>query len=114
MKQQPAVERHPEVVSGFLLVIDLRIHFDTDDGLVRAVDGVSFTLEKGKTLGIVGESGSGKSVTSLGILGLHKGTRATLGGEVWLDGVELISATKEEVRKLRGAKMAMIFQDPLS
>src|SRR4051794_39268185 len=90
------------------------IHFPTDDGLVKAVDGLSFSLEKGRTLGIVGESGSGKSVTSLGILGLHKGTRALLGGEVWLDGTDLIAASKEEVRKLRGEKMAMIFQDPLS
>jgi peptide/nickel transport system ATP-binding protein len=100
--------------SAFLDVRDLKIHFPTDDGLVRAVDGLSFTVEKGKTLGIVGESGSGKSVTSLGILGLHKGTRAQLGGEVWLDGTELVTASKEDVRKLRGNKMAMIFQDPLS
>ncbi|MCW2708406.1 MAG: oligopeptide transporter ATP-binding protein, partial [Frankiales bacterium] len=100
--------------STFLEVRDLKIHFPTDDGLVKAVDGLSFQLEKGQTLGIVGESGSGKSVTSLGILGLHKGTRAQLGGEVWLDGEELVSASKEEVRKLRGKKMAMIFQDPLS
>jgi peptide/nickel transport system ATP-binding protein len=100
--------------TAFLEVRDLKIHFPTDDGLVRAVDGLSFTLEKGKTLGIVGESGSGKSVTSLGILGLHKGTRAHLGGEVWLGGTELIGATKEEVRLLRGQRMAMIFQDPLS
>jgi len=100
--------------TAFLEVRDLKIHFPTDDGLVKAVDGLSFSLEKGKTLGIVGESGSGKSVTSLGILGLHKGTRAILGGEVWLGGVELIAATKEEVRRLRGKEMAMIFQDPLS
>ena len=100
--------------TAFLEVRDLKIHFPTDDGLVKAVDGLSFTLEKGRTLGIVGESGSGKSVTSLGILGLHKGTRASLGGEVWLDGTDLIAATKEEVRVLRGSKMAMIFQDPLS
>jgi peptide/nickel transport system ATP-binding protein len=100
--------------AAFLEVRDLKIHFPTDDGLVKAVDGLSFSLEKGRTLGIVGESGSGKSVTSLGILGLHKGTRALLGGEVWLDGTELIGATKEEVRALRGSKMAMIFQDPLS
>jgi peptide/nickel transport system ATP-binding protein len=100
--------------TAFLEVRDLKIHFPTDDGLVKAVDGLSFSLEKGRTLGIVGESGSGKSVTSLGIMGLHKGTRAHLGGEVWLDGTELVSATKEEVRHLRGSKMAMIFQDPLS
>jgi peptide/nickel transport system ATP-binding protein len=100
--------------TAFLDVRDLKIHFPTDDGLVKAVDGLSFTLERGKTLGIVGESGSGKSVTSLGILGLHKGTRAHLSGEVWLGGDELIAASKEHVRRLRGSRMAMIFQDPLS
>jgi peptide/nickel transport system ATP-binding protein len=100
--------------SAFLEVRDLKIHFPTDDGLVKAVDGLSFSLEKGKTLGIVGESGSGKSVTSLGILGLHKHTRADVSGEIWLDGKELVSASKEDVRKLRGDQMAMIFQDPLS
>ncbi len=101
-------------MSKFLEVNDLRIHFATDDGLVRAVDGLSFGLERGRTLGIVGESGSGKSVTSLGILGLHRGGNARVRGEVWLDGEELISASREDVRKLRGRKMAMIFQDPLA
>jgi peptide/nickel transport system ATP-binding protein len=99
--------------SAFLEVRDLRIHFPTDDGLVKAVDGLSFSLERGRTLGIVGESGSGKSVTSLGIMGLHRGP-ANLSGEVWLDGEELISAGADRVRRLRGQKMAMIFQDPLS
>ncbi|GAB1823297.1 ABC transporter ATP-binding protein [Herbidospora sp. RD11066] len=98
----------------FLQLKDLKIHFPTDDGLVKSVDGLSFDLERGKTLGIVGESGSGKSVTSLGILGLHKGGRAKISGEVWLDGEELVSASAEHVRTLRGKKMAMIFQDPLS
>ncbi|WP_055483462.1 ABC transporter ATP-binding protein [Sphaerimonospora mesophila] len=98
----------------FLELKDLRIHFPTDDGLVKSVDGLSFTLERGKTLGIVGESGSGKSVTSLGVLGLHKGGRAKISGEIWLDGEELVGASAEHVRKLRGKKMAMIFQDPLS
>ncbi|OLE25863.1 MAG: peptide ABC transporter ATP-binding protein [Actinobacteria bacterium 13_1_20CM_3_71_11] len=101
-------------MSDFLEVKDLRIHFNTDDGLVKAVDGLSFGLERGRTLGIVGESGSGKSVTSLGILGLHRGSNARVRGEVWLDGEELIGASREEVRKLRGRKMAMIFQDPLA
>jgi peptide/nickel transport system ATP-binding protein len=99
---------------SFLELKDLRIHFPTEDGLVKSVDGLSFTLERGRTLGIVGESGSGKSVTSLGILGLHKGSRARISGEIWLDGEELVSASAEHVRTLRGKKMAMIFQDPLS
>src|SRR5215472_3773570 len=100
--------------SALLEVSGLKIHFKTDDGLVKAVDGVSFTLDKGKTLGIVGESGSGKSVTSLGIMGLHHGGNADIGEKVWLDGEELIAAPAARVRQLRGSKMAMIFQDPLS
>ncbi len=99
---------------GFLDVRDLRVHFPTDDGLVRSVDGLSFRLERGRTLGIVGESGSGKSVTSLALLGLHKGRHAQVSGEVWLDGEELVAASAERVRQLRGKKMSMIFQDPLS
>jgi peptide/nickel transport system ATP-binding protein len=78
------------------------------------VDGVSFSLARGKTLGIVGESGSGKSVTSLGILGLHEHTNAEISGHIWLDGEELVTAGPARVRELRGSKMAMIFQDPLS
>jgi peptide/nickel transport system ATP-binding protein len=100
--------------SSLLDVRDLRIRFPTGDGLVKAVDGVSFTLDRGKTLGIVGESGSGKSVTSLGIMGLHQGTSARIRGQIWLDGEELVSASPTRVRQLRGSKMAMIFQDPLS
>jgi peptide/nickel transport system ATP-binding protein len=100
--------------STLLDVRDLKIHFPTDDGLVKAVDGVSFTLDQGKTLGIVGESGSGKSVTSMGIMGLYHGTNAKISGKVWLDGEELIAAPASRVRQLRGDKMAMIFQDPLS
>jgi len=100
--------------NSMLDVRDLRIHFPTDDGIVKAVDGLSFALERGKTLGIVGESGSGKSVTSLGILGLHQHSRADISGQVLLDGEDLIAASAERVRELRGSKMAMIFQDPLS
>jgi peptide/nickel transport system ATP-binding protein len=99
---------------SFLELRDLRIHFPTEDGMVKSVDGLSFKLDRGKTLGIVGESGSGKSVTSLGILGLHKGGGAKISGEIWLDGEELVSADQDHVRTLRGKKMAMIFQDPLS
>jgi peptide/nickel transport system ATP-binding protein len=100
--------------SSFLDVRDLKIHFPTDDGVVRSVDGISFTLERGRTLGIVGESGSGKSVTSLGILGLHNRRNADVDGEIWLGGQEIVGASPDAVRRLRGKKMAMIFQDPLS
>ena len=96
------VIRHPGQgeEQPFLEVVDLRVHFPTDDGLVKSVDGLSFALDRGKTLGIVGESGSGKSVTSLAIMGLH--TRpaseqsrpgAQLSGEIYLDGDELLSKT---------------------
>ena len=102
------------VPDAFLSVRDLRVHFPTADGLVRAVDGLSFDVDRGQTLGIVGESGSGKSVTSQAILGLHKGTRADVSGEIWLDGNELVGAGDDEMRRLRGNEMAMIFQDPLS
>jgi peptide/nickel transport system ATP-binding protein len=98
----------------FLELRDLKIHFPTDDGLVKSVDGLSFTLERGRTLGIVGESGSGKSVTSLGILGLHNKRNARVSGEILLDGTDIVAAQPETVRKMRGRKMAMIFQDPLS
>ncbi|MGW5022334.1 ABC transporter ATP-binding protein [Streptomyces cacaoi] len=104
---------------AFLEVRDLHVHFPTQDGLVKSVDGLSFKLEKGKTLGIVGESGSGKSVTSLGIMGLHTvgqygRQRPQLSGEIWLDGEELLGAPADKVRKLRGRTISMIFQDPLS
>jgi peptide/nickel transport system ATP-binding protein len=107
--------REPLNPSGsFLEVRDLRIHFPTDDGLVKSVDGLNFQLERGQTLGIVGESGSGKSVTSLGILGLHNRRNCRISGEIWLDGTEIVSSSPDKVRRLRGRKMAMIFQDPLS
>src|SRR5574342_445384 len=78
--------------SSFLEVRDLHVAFRTDDGLVRAVDGLTFSLERGQTLGIVGESGSGKSVTSLSIMGLHqRGGSVSMSGQIWLDGQELIS-----------------------
>jgi peptide/nickel transport system ATP-binding protein len=99
---------------ALLEVQDLRVHFRTQDGLVKAVDGVSYRLERGRTLGIVGESGSGKSVTSLAVMGLHHGSSAQISGHIRLDGEELVGAPPARVRELRGDKMAMIFQDPLS
>src|ERR1019366_6001386 len=91
---------------ALLEVRDLRIHFPTADGVVKAVDGVSFRLEKGRTLGIVGESGSGKSVTSLGIMGLHERTNAKIEGHIWLDGEDLVTASPTRIRELRGSKKA--------
>jgi peptide/nickel transport system ATP-binding protein len=99
---------------AFLQVRDLKVHFPTDDGIVKSVDGLSLSLERGKTLGIVGESGSGKSVTSLSIMGLHKRGSAKITGQILLDGQDLVTSTSEQVRALRGKRMAMIFQDPLT
>ena len=97
-----------------LEVKNLNVEFTTDDGIVHAVNNVSYTVERGKTLAIVGESGSGKSVSSLAVMGLLTGANSKITGEVFFNGKELIAADPEEVRKLRGDEMAMIFQDPLS
>ena len=101
-------------MSNFLEVKNLSVNFPTDDGLVRAVDNLSFSVAKGKTLGIVGESGSGKSVTSLAILGLHKGSRAQVSGQIFVGGVDINAGSESDIRKLRGKQMAMIFQDSLT
>ena len=98
----------------YLSVRDLKVHFPTVDGIVKATDGLSFDLERGKTLGIVGESGSGKSVSSSTILGLHRGTSAQVSGEILLDGTNLLDLDREEMRRMRGREVSMIFQDPLS
>ncbi|MFF6993404.1 ABC transporter ATP-binding protein [Streptomyces sp. NPDC008313] len=98
----------------FLSVRDLKVHFSTEDGVVKAVDGLSFDLAKGKTLGIVGESGSGKSVTNLTILGLHDRDRTAIDGEILLDGQDLLATSERKLEQLRGNKMAMIFQDALA
>jgi len=104
----------PSPAGAFLQVKDLRVHFPTDDGVVKSVDGLSFSVDRGRTLGIVGESGSGKSVTSLSIMGLHAEGTAKISGQVVLNGDNLVGASAEHIRKLRGKNMAMIFQDPLS
>jgi len=106
--------RAPEQEQSFLTVRDLQVHFSTEDGVVKAVDGLSFDLKRGQTLAIVGESGSGKSVTSQAIMGLINRRTAAVSGEVILEGQNLLAMDDEQVRLLRGQKMAMIFQDPLS
>jgi peptide/nickel transport system ATP-binding protein len=104
----------PSGSDPFLSVRDLRVRFSTEDGVVKAVDGLSFDLERGRTLGIVGESGSGKSVTNLTVLGLHNRRTTEISGEILLDGQELTGAPERTLEGLRGNKMAMIFQDSLT
>jgi peptide/nickel transport system ATP-binding protein len=103
-------------MSGDLLldVRDLTVQFPTQDGIVNAVSGLSFTLRRGETLGIVGESGSGKSVTNLAILGLLNSKRSKIGGEILLHGKDLLKASPSELRDVRGKDVAMIFQDPFA
>ena len=103
-----------ETGRAFLEVNDLAVAFPTEDGLVRAVDGVSLSVERGKTLAIVGESGSGKSVTAQAIMGLVNRKAAKISGEIWLDGQELIALPQAEVQELMGSEVAMVFQDPMS
>src|SRR5690348_9982563 len=102
------------MAAPLLEVADLRVHFETDDGLVKAVDGISYTVERGQTLGIVGESGSGKSVSSLTVMGLTRARNARISGTVRFDGRDLLNASDDEIRAIRGDDVAMIFQDPLS
>jgi peptide/nickel transport system ATP-binding protein len=97
-----------------LRVENLRVEFPTEDGVVHAVDGVSYSIEAGKTLGIVGESGSGKSVSSLTTLGLTRAQGAKVQGTMLFDGRDLVALPEGEMRKIRGNEIAMIFQDPLS
>ena len=99
---------------ALLEVKDLRTQFKTDDGVVRAVDGVSFSLERGKTIGIVGESGSGKSVTSLSILRLLGSAGSIVGGSIHFDGRDLGKLSERELRDIRGNRISMIFQDPMT
>src|SRR4051794_8308893 len=101
--------------SGPLLSVrDLRVGFATEGGLLQAVDGVSFNLRPGEVLAIVGESGSGKSVTAQTIIGLTRSPNARIEGSVRLRGEELIDADEEELRKIRGEQVGMVFQDPMT
>jgi len=97
-----------------LEVSDLHVAFRSEDGVVGAVDGVSYTLDPGKTLGIVGESGSGKTVSSLTVMGLTRAANTTISGSIQFAGRDLVSASDDELRRIRGNEIAMIFQDPLS
>ena len=99
---------------ALLEVNDLTVSFDTEDGVVHAVDGVSYKVDAGEAFGIVGESGSGKSVSSLTVMGLTRAPNARITGSVKFAGKELINASDEELRQIRGGDIAMIFQDPLS
>jgi len=99
---------------ALLEVNDLKTYFQTDDGIVKAVDGVSFSVEKGQTLGIVGESGSGKSVTCLTIMGLNAKKNTITSGNALFNGQDLLTAGSRRLREIRGNDIAMIFQEPLT
>src|ERR1041384_5079022 len=100
---------------NLLEVKDLRTYFETEDGVVKAVDGISFQLKRGETLGIVGESGSGKSVTNLSIIRLVPDPPGKIvSGEVIFNGNDLLLLPKDAIRKIRGRRIAMIFQDPMT
>jgi oligopeptide/dipeptide ABC transporter ATP-binding protein len=95
-------------------VDELQVSFVTEDGVVRAVDGVSFTLDRGEVVAIVGESGSGKSVTAMTLMGLTRGPNSRFGGSARLHGQELVTASEDQLQRIRGEEIAMIFQDPIS
>ncbi len=97
-----------------LEVRNLSVHFPTEDGIVKAVDGLSFSIQPGETLGVVGESGSGKSVSFLTVMGLINRKSALVEGEVIFQGQDLLKLPGEELQAIRGAKIAMIFQDPMT
>ena len=101
------------VAPATLEVLDLRTHFFTKDGVVKAVDGVSFAVNKGEVLGLVGESGSGKTVTGFSVLGLVDPPGRIVGGQIRFQGDDLVAMPHERLRQLRGSKIAMIFQDPM-
>jgi peptide/nickel transport system ATP-binding protein/oligopeptide transport system ATP-binding protein len=102
-------------VNGSLLEVnDLRVSFATEEGVVHAVDGVTFSVNSGEVVAIVGESGSGKSVTAMTLMGLTRGPNAKFEGHAQFDGHDLVTMPDKEMQKVRGAGIAMVFQDPMS
>jgi oligopeptide/dipeptide ABC transporter ATP-binding protein len=99
---------------ALLEVDDLHVSFVTEEGIVKAVDGVSFSADRGELLAIVGESGSGKSVTAMTLMGLTRGPNARIEGHASLDGEELLTASEHELQDIRGGQIGMIFQDPMT
>jgi oligopeptide/dipeptide ABC transporter ATP-binding protein len=97
-----------------LEVTDLRVSFTTEEGVVKAVDGVSFEIDRGEVVAIVGESGSGKSVTAMTLLGLTRSPNTAFGGSARFEGEELLAMSEHELEGIRGAEIAMVFQDPMS
>ena len=104
-----------ETTDRLLEVNDLKTYFDTDEGTVRAVDGVSFHIDRGETLAVVGESGSGKSVTSLSAMRLIPTPPGRIaGGEIIFEGRDLVKLSEPDMRKVRGNEISMIFQEPMT
>ncbi len=101
-------------MNSLLEIHDLHVHFRTRDGVVRAVEGAELSVDRGRTLGVVGESGSGKSVTALTVMGLTRFPNATISGQIMFDGTDLVKLPDNQMLSVRGKRIAMIFQDPLS
>ncbi len=107
--------RSPLVMTGDLLSVNnLCMHFKTIDGMVRAVDDVTFRIKKGQAVGLVGESGSGKTATALTILHLLPKAARVLGGSIWFQGKDTLRLADEQMRMIRGKEISMVFQDPMS
>jgi ABC-type microcin C transport system duplicated ATPase subunit YejF len=101
-------------MTALLQVEHLRVSFRTEEGVLQAVDDVSFSLGRGELLGIVGESGSGKSVTAMTLLGLTRGPNASVSGRALLGDLDLVSASERQLEHVRGRRVAMVFQDPMT